>query len=71
MLNKTIVQYHYRAHFSYTPDDDLYIPCHELGISFQVSIHSSIHPHQSIVQLPSNSLKYKMKFVVGIITLLP
>jgi len=27
--------YHYRAHFSYTPDDDLYIPCHELGISFQ------------------------------------
>ena len=28
-------QFHYRAHFSYTPDDDLYIPCHELGISFQ------------------------------------
>ena len=28
-------QYHYRAHFSYHPDDDLYIPCHELGISFQ------------------------------------
>jgi len=27
--------YHFRAHFSYTPDDDLYIPCHELGISFQ------------------------------------
>jgi len=27
--------YHYRAHFSYHPDDDLYIPCHELGISFQ------------------------------------
>ena len=33
-----MVQYHYRAHFSYTPDDDLYIPCHELGISFQVTI---------------------------------
>ena len=29
------MQYHYRAHFSYHPDDDLYIPCHELGISFQ------------------------------------
>ena len=29
------LQYHYRAHFSYHPDDDLYIPCHELGISFQ------------------------------------
>ena len=28
-------QFHYRAHFSYHPDDDLYIPCHELGISFQ------------------------------------
>ena len=27
--------YHYRAHFSYSPEDDLYIPCHELGISFQ------------------------------------
>jgi len=27
--------FHYRAHFSYHPDDDLYIPCHELGISFQ------------------------------------
>ena len=30
-----LFQYHFRAHFSYTPDDDLYIPCHELGISFQ------------------------------------
>ena len=30
-----LFQYHYRAHFSYHPDDDLYIPCHELGISFQ------------------------------------
>ena len=28
-------QLHYRAHFNYNPDDDLYIPCHELGISFQ------------------------------------
>ena len=27
--------YHYRTHFSYVPDDDLYIPCHELGIAFQ------------------------------------
>lgn len=26
---------HFRAHFNYNPDDDLYIPCHELGISFQ------------------------------------
>ena len=31
----TSLQFHYRAHFSYSPDDDLYIPCHELGISFQ------------------------------------
>ena len=31
----SFLQYHYRAHFSYHPDDDLYIPCHELGISFQ------------------------------------
>ena len=30
-----LFQFHYRAHFSYSPDDDLYIPCHELGISFQ------------------------------------
>ena len=29
------LQLHYRAHFNYNPDDDLYIPCHELGISFQ------------------------------------
>ncbi len=29
------LQYHYRAHFTYNPGDDLYIPCHELGISFQ------------------------------------
>ena len=33
--NISLFQYHYRAHFSYHPDDDLYIPCHELGISFQ------------------------------------
>ena len=35
MFDLIIFQYHYRAHFSYHPDDDLYIPCHELGISFQ------------------------------------
>ena len=34
-LKNYLFQYHYRAHFSYHPDDDLYIPCHELGISFQ------------------------------------
>ena len=28
-------QLHFRSHFNYNPDDDLYIPCHELGISFQ------------------------------------
>lgn len=33
--NVFLFQFHYRAHFSYSPDDDLYIPCHELGISFQ------------------------------------
>uniref|UniRef100_A0A0K8UQR0 MAGUK p55 subfamily member 5 n=1 Tax=Bactrocera latifrons TaxID=174628 RepID=A0A0K8UQR0_BACLA len=26
---------HVRAHFDYDPEDDLYIPCRELGISFQ------------------------------------
>jgi MAGUK p55 subfamily protein 5 len=26
---------HIRAHFDYDPEDDLYIPCRELGISFQ------------------------------------
>ncbi|XP_055947410.1 protein PALS1-like isoform X2 [Argiope bruennichi] len=26
---------HVKAHFDYDPDDDLYIPCRELGISFQ------------------------------------
>ena len=35
MFPHFLFQYHYRAHFSYHPDDDLYIPCHELGISFQ------------------------------------
>ena len=37
LLDNNVVtfQFHYRAHFSYSPDDDLYIPCHELGISFQ------------------------------------
>ena len=34
-LANCMFQFHYRAHFSYSPDDDLYIPCHELGISFQ------------------------------------
>ena len=26
---------HVKAHFDYDPEDDLYIPCRELGISFQ------------------------------------
>lgn len=26
---------HVRAHFDYDPEDDIYIPCRELGISFQ------------------------------------
>lgn len=26
---------HVRAHFDYDPEDDLYIPCRELGLSFQ------------------------------------
>lgn len=26
---------HVRAHFDYDPEDDMYIPCRELGISFQ------------------------------------
>ena len=28
------VQVHVRAHFNYDPEDDLYIPCRELGLSF-------------------------------------
>lgn len=29
------LQLHVKAHFDYDPEDDLYIPCRELGISFQ------------------------------------
>lgn len=28
-------QIHLKAHFDYEPDDDLYIPCRELGMAFQ------------------------------------
>jgi MAGUK p55 subfamily protein 5 len=28
-------QMHVKAHFDYDPEEDLYIPCRELGISFQ------------------------------------
>jgi len=42
-------QMHFRAHFNYNPDDDLYIPCHELGISFQrgdiLHVINSEDPH--------------------------
>lgn len=30
-----LLQMHLKAHFDYDPDDDLYCPCRELGISFQ------------------------------------
>lgn len=30
-----LLQIHVKAHFDYDPEDDLYIPCRELGISFQ------------------------------------
>lgn len=29
------LQMHMKAHFDYDPEEDLYIPCRELGISFQ------------------------------------
>jgi Variant SH3 domain len=29
-----LAQVHLKAHFDYDPEDDLYIPCKELGISF-------------------------------------
>ena len=29
------IQMHIKAHFDYDPEDDIYIPCRELGISFQ------------------------------------
>ena len=28
---------HYKAHFDYDPEEDPYIPCRELGISFRKS----------------------------------
>ena len=31
-----LLQVHVRANFSYEPEDDMYIPCRELGISFMV-----------------------------------
>lgn len=30
-----VLQVHVRAHFNYDPEEDIYIPCRELGISFQ------------------------------------
>lgn len=30
-----IVQIHVKAHFDYDPSDDPYVPCRELGLSFQ------------------------------------
>ena len=35
LQSSSFSQLHFRSHFNYNPDDDLYIPCHELGISFQ------------------------------------
>ena len=34
MTEPFTVQVHLKAHFDYDPEDDLYIPCKELGISF-------------------------------------
>ena len=30
-----LLQYHYKAHFDYDPEEDPYIPCRELGVSFR------------------------------------
>ncbi|XP_032295472.1 protein PALS1 isoform X8 [Drosophila virilis] len=35
MAHRDTAVLHVRAHFDYDPEDDLYIPCRELGISFQ------------------------------------
>ncbi|KAG8178780.1 hypothetical protein JTE90_022410 [Oedothorax gibbosus] len=34
-VDHLISKMHVKAHFDYDPEDDLYIPCRELGISFQ------------------------------------
>ncbi|XP_020289453.1 uncharacterized protein LOC109857514 isoform X2 [Pseudomyrmex gracilis] len=35
LRKKEITQIHIRAHFDYDPEEDPYIPCRELGVSFQ------------------------------------
>ena len=66
MMMMTMIQYHYRAHFSYTPDDDLYIPCHELGISFQV-IHHHHHPHYCKYHKHRHSIIIIINIIINII----
>ena len=34
ILSCVFVQIHVRAHFDYDPEDDIYVPCRELGIAF-------------------------------------
>jgi MAGUK p55 subfamily protein 5 len=34
ILSNISLQVHVRAHFNYDPEEDIYIPCRELGISF-------------------------------------
>ena len=63
-----MIQYHYRAHFSYTPDDDLYIPCHELGISFQV-IHLHHHHHHHPLHCKHHWHRLSTIIIIIIITL--
>ncbi|XP_023611597.1 MAGUK p55 subfamily member 5 isoform X8 [Myotis lucifugus] len=35
LLNAPHIQIHVKAHFDYDPSDDPYVPCRELGLSFQ------------------------------------
>lgn len=34
-LSPSVAQVHVKAHFDYDPSDDPYVPCRELGLSFQ------------------------------------
>lgn len=35
LLSPSFLQIHVKAHFDYDPSDDPYVPCRELGLSFQ------------------------------------
>ena len=44
---------HIKAHIDYDPEDDLYVPCRELGISFQkVGLRAQMWPKYEKCILP-------------------